>query len=372
MGLAISAVFFLSATPAAADEDDAGADLSLDLGGATLELRRIPKGRFTEGSPPDEPGREADEAPRPVLLTHDFWLGKAPVTRGQFARFVTETRYVTEAEKGQSGGFGWDPTSKQLVQKKEFNWRNPGFTQTDNDPVVLVTFGDANAFTTWVFRKTGRHVRLPTEAEWEYAARAGTTTPWYAGKSEDEALASGWLKANAGASTHPVAQKRPNPFGLFDMTGNVYEWCRDIYAPYPAGPAVDPENKSTAAGTTEPERRVLRGGSWLKDPKRARSAARWRNTPGSRNADNGFRVALGHEDDMELAPGVTPGAGTATTMPLSPSGTPIASSNAAASATSTPSSGGGSGGGGPVWALFAAPAAAAAAVVAWMRLRRRR
>src|SRR5262249_26041586 len=152
------------------------------------------------------------------------------------------------------------------------------------------TFGDANAFVAWASRKTGRRVRLPTEAEWEYAARGGTATPWFGASKEEDALALGWFKANAGSSTHPVALKKPNAFGLFDMAGNVYEWCRDVYAPYPAGDAVDPENATNTG--TEPERRVLRGGSWLKDPRRARSAARNRNTPGSRNADNGFRVAV--------------------------------------------------------------------------------
>src|SRR5688500_6738385 len=134
-GISLAIVVF--ASPASADDND----LALDLGGgATLELRRIPSGKFTEGSTPDEVGRESDETPRAVMISRPLYLGKYEVTRGQFARFVAETRYVTEAEKGQSGGFGWD--GKQLVQKKEYSWRSPGFTQTDDDPVVLVTFGD--------------------------------------------------------------------------------------------------------------------------------------------------------------------------------------------------------------------------------------
>ncbi len=198
-------------------------ELGLDLGGGgSLELRHIPKGTFTQGSPGVEAWHDPDESVRNVTITRPFWLGKVPVTRAQFSRFVTETRHVTDAEKGQAGGFGWDPKSGTLVQKKDFTWRNPGFPQKDEDPVVLVTFGDANGFIAWASRKTGRRVRLPTEAEWEYAARAGTTTPWYGATKEDDALALGWFKTNAANTTHPVGLRKPNAWGLFDMTGSVH------------------------------------------------------------------------------------------------------------------------------------------------------
>ena len=91
---------------------------------------------------------------------------------------------------------------EQLAQKKEFTWRNPGFGQADDHPVVLVTYGDAVAFTAWASRKTGKRVRLPSEAEYEYAARAGSTTPWPGAKTEDDALTIGWFRTNAGAGTH--------------------------------------------------------------------------------------------------------------------------------------------------------------------------
>ena len=305
--------------------------LVLDLGGEKLEARYVPHGKFTQGTPAGEAGHDRDEEPaHPVTIAHDFWIGKVPVTRGQFAKFVSDTRYVSESEKAPTGGAGWD--GKTLLHKKEFTWKNPGFTQTDEHPIVLVTYGDATAFVNWASRKTGKLVRLPTEAEWEYAARGGSATPWYGASAETEAGALGWFKSNAGNGTRPVGQKKANALGLFDMSGNVFEWCRDIYQPYREGPATDPE--MTISPSAEPSRRVLRGGSWLRDVKRARSGARYRNAPGSRNADVGFRVLVTNEE--AIAPGVI-----GTAAEFAPSA-PLGATGAAASGTAA-GSGPGSG-----------------------------
>jgi sulfatase modifying factor 1 len=386
VGLCLASATLAVATDAGADAGIASPeDMTVDLGGATLPTRKVTHGTFTMGSSPGDTGHEKDEEPaHQVTISKDFWIGKFPVTRGQFAKFVTDTRYVTDAEKGQSGGSGWDGKAgpdggkPALVQKKDFTWRNPGFTQTDEHPVVLVSYADANAFVGWASRKSGKRVRLPTEAEWEFAIRGGTTTPYYGGAAEEADLAAfGWFKHNAGNGTRPVGQKKPNPLGIFDMSGNVMEWCRDVYAPYKDAPAVDPEPVTGTGG--EAERRVLRGGSWFRDAKRGRSAARYKNTPGTRNADNGFRVVVTNEETV--APGMTGGGSDfAPASPVGVSGTTPTGTGLATGPIGPLTDGDpfhtepvSQGNDAFSWGLLlASPLAAASAAVAWMLLRRKR
>jgi formylglycine-generating enzyme required for sulfatase activity len=281
----------------------AASDEKVDLGnGVTMELVRVEAGSYLQGSPPEEPQRAPDETQHEVVLTRPFYIGKFPVTYGQFMRFVEETQFRTEAEVGTSGGYGWEGT--QLVQRREFTWRHPGYPQTNNHPVVLVTYPDAEAFTNWLSRKTGRKFRLPTEAQWEYACRAGTTTTFSSADSPAKADAMIWHKGNSPNGAQPVGGKMPNAWGIHDMLGQTWEWCEDFYGPYAPGRVVDP--LATTPGPGERPRRVLRGGSWLKDLFSCRAATRYRNDPKSRNADNGFRLVTFDAARVSAAPAIPP------------------------------------------------------------------
>lgn len=253
----------------------------LELGAGTgIDLILVSAGEFTQGSPADESGRGSDENQRTVRLTHDYYISKTAITRGQWQRFVEETGYRSEAEIGNSGGFGWDGSA--LTQRKDFNWRNPGFPQDATHPVCLVTYPDAQAFCKWLEKKTNRRTQLPTEAQWEYACRAGSVTPWHSGTKS-----AAWHKGNSGNGTHPADSTPPNAWHLV-IGGNVAEWCLDWYGPYDTGHATDPLQDNQ--NLSDKPRRVLRGGSWNRDAKNTRSAARFRADARSRNADIGFRI----------------------------------------------------------------------------------
>ncbi|MCK6484024.1 MAG: SUMF1/EgtB/PvdO family nonheme iron enzyme [Phycisphaerae bacterium] len=284
--------------------------LTIDCGnGVTMELVLIPAGTFTMGSPQSEQMREDDEAQHQVTISRPFYMGKHEVTVGQFRRFVEETTFQSDAEKG---GQSWEGGKKggyalksdgNLGWVEAANWRNPGFAQTDSHPVVLVSWNDAKAFCDWLSRKhAGRAVRLPSEAEWEYACRGGKQTKYWWGDAEDTTgtvanLADQALKRkypnwsimemdDGYVYTAPVGSYRANEFELHDMTGNVWEWCADWYGAY--GSAAQSDPKGPASGDI----RVLRGGSWYGRPWYCRSAFRGRDTPGSRYDDDGFRVVV--------------------------------------------------------------------------------
>ena len=154
-----------------------------------MKFTLIKAGDFLMGSPDTDKDAGDDEKPQHrVRITRPFYLGVHEVTRGQFRRFVDDSGYQTEAEKDGKGGLGWNEAAKKLEQNPRYTWLNPGFEQTDLHPVVDVSWNDAVAFAGWLGRKEGKTYRLPTEAEWEYACRAGTTTRYFCG-DDTEALA---------------------------------------------------------------------------------------------------------------------------------------------------------------------------------------
>jgi formylglycine-generating enzyme required for sulfatase activity len=240
-----------------------------------------------------------------VQILQPFYLGTYHVTRGQFRQFVADTHFKTDAEKDDNpGADGWNPDKKKFDFNVKYSWRDAGFLQTDEHPVVNVSWNDAVAFCQWLSKKGSKTYRLPTEAEWEYACRAGTTTHYYSG-DDPETLAkvanvrdatykakfpyaTSTIKASDGyVFTSPVGSFQPNAFGLHDMLGNVRQWCSDWYeSGYYATSSVD-----DPAGPDSGDLRVLRGGSWYFWPSLTRSATRYGLAPTVRNGDTGFRVA---------------------------------------------------------------------------------
>ena len=167
----------------------------------------------------------------------------------------------------------------------------PSDWEDDDRPVEIVSWNDAQEFCEKLSalaeeRAAGRVYRLPTEAEWEYACRAGTTTAWSFGDAESLLGDFAWFRDNAEETTHAVGQKKPNAFGLYDMHGNVWEWCSDWHGDYASGSATDPTGPSSGSD------RVLRGGSWLNPAGYCRSAFRIRFNQSRRNSNYGFRLAL--------------------------------------------------------------------------------
>jgi formylglycine-generating enzyme required for sulfatase activity len=237
-----------------------GESRRFDLGGGVeLEVVKITAGTFTMGSPETEAGRNGDERAHQVTLSRDFYLGATAVTVAQWERFVAETNFQTETETGSSGGFGWN--GKALEQRPEFTWRNPGFGQDQDHPVVLVTWEDAQEFLKWLSAKTQWNFVLPWEAQWEYACRAGSSTAWWTGSDPKTAGQGLWSKESSENRTHAVTSLPANPWGL-RISGNVWEWCADWYGPYASGDARDPVQGTPTL--EEKPRRVLRGGSWLR------------------------------------------------------------------------------------------------------------
>jgi formylglycine-generating enzyme required for sulfatase activity len=239
--------------------------MSFAVGEVVQKLRWIPPGRFTMGSPESEAGRYEDEGPQhEVELTEGFWLAETLCTQALWQAVMGE---------------------------------NPSHIVGPDLPIEQVSWEDCQEF---FYRLNQRipelQARLPSEADWEYACRAGTTTATWVGdltigkdRSAPELEKIAWYGANSGGQTHPVRTKAVNPWGLYDMLGNVLEWCQDWFGPY------DGAVKSNPMGPEVGSERVLRGGAWYDDARFVRAALRDGYAPGIRFHDLGFRVARGRK-----------------------------------------------------------------------------
>lgn len=230
-------------------------ELPLDCGnGIAMKLVLIPAGEFTMGSPDEEKGRSGDEDPQHrVVITKPFYMGAFDVTQAQYKAVMGE---------------------------------NPSYFKGAENPVEDVSWNDAMSFCERLSEKTHLRIRLPTEAEWEYACRAGSRTKFSFG-SDDRFLGDyGWYESNSSGKTHEVGLKKPNAWGLYDMQGNVWEKCQSLKRSYPFQVA-DGREDLNASGL-----RVLRGGSWYCPPNRCRSAYREDDGPTSADHGSGFRVVV--------------------------------------------------------------------------------
>lgn len=248
---------------------------TVTVNGVEIAFRWCPPGTFMMGSPDDEPGRQQNETQHQVTLTKGFWIMETEVTVGMFKAFVDETGYES---KGNTPVIWIERQGMKYYP--ECSWRKTDFYQDNNHPVTCISWADALEFNKWLGSKLGQDVELPTEAQWEYACRAGTTDA-YAGDLDQMA----WYEYNANKKTHRVAQKEPNNWGIYDMHGNVWEWCNDCYYSYSNNSLTDP-----AVNNSNTPLKAIRGGSFIAN--KSRSASRnWSNST-SRGLDLGFRSII--------------------------------------------------------------------------------
>jgi formylglycine-generating enzyme required for sulfatase activity len=247
-----------------------------------MRLVLIPPGEFLMGSPETEEGRGEYEGPQhQVKITRAYYMGIYHVTKDQYAAFINDSGYKPKPVDGDDKGYN--------------DWKSVGFEQAGDHPVVNVSWSDARAFCKWLSKKEGKTYRLPTEAEWEYACRAGTTRPFAFGETistndanyDGNSVYGDGKKGEYRQKTTPVGSFKPNAWGLYDMHGNAWEWCQDGFEErdYQKSPVVDP------TGPEKSSFRVIRGGGFRTCPGNCRSAFRWGSMDEGDTA-SGFRVVL--------------------------------------------------------------------------------
>ncbi|MGD0090516.1 MAG: SUMF1/EgtB/PvdO family nonheme iron enzyme, partial [Planctomycetota bacterium] len=288
-------------------------ELALNLGGGVkMELVLVKAGEFMMGGT-GKSGTywQGNQGPiHKVTITKPYYVGKYPVTVAQFAAFVNATKYQTDCEK--AGNKGISVINNSWGGRTGINWREPGLEQTPDHPVVLVSWNDTQAFVAWASKQSGRDVRLPSEAQWEYAARGPKSLEYPFGEKWDGLKAnhcdaalknSGWRDGGCSndndgyAYTSPVGKlNNPSWCGAYDMSGNVRQWVQDWEADYAGEAQVDPQ------GPTDGQKRVGRGGSWCDPPEVCRAAFRTRDHPDYVSTHYGFRVVVGGGSSRTKAP----------------------------------------------------------------------
>ena len=240
------------------------------------KLVLVPPGEFIMG------GDDGTKRARPthvVRITQPFYCGAYAVTVAEFRAFAEAAGFRTHAETDPLGGKVWNSQKRRVEQRPDVNWRSPGYAQADQHPACCITWGDADAFCRWLTQKEGKTYRLPTEAEWEYACRAGTTTPYHYGPEASPERMNVNLRG-----TMPVGSFLPNAFGLCDMHGNVYQWCLDGMRVYQPLAATDPR------GPVDQPRHVIRGGGYSSGGATVSAHGRGSIAVDHAYAANGFRV----------------------------------------------------------------------------------
>jgi formylglycine-generating enzyme required for sulfatase activity len=263
-----------------------------------IELVPIPGGEFLMGSPAGEKDRNADEGPQHKVKIDPFWMGKYEITWDAYEVWM----FDLDIQRRQIFG---KPESDRDRAAFEFQISQPTKPYTDMSfgmgkrgyPAICMTQFAAKTFCDWLSAKTGRYYRLPTEAEWEYACRAGTTTAYSFGDDPKLLDEYGWYYDNAGDKYQKVGQKKPNPWGLYDMHGNVNEWVLDQHTTDFYGKFGDKTADNPLANPTELYPRVVRGGSWDSDPDECRSASRLKSEPGWKRQDPQFPKSVWYHTD---------------------------------------------------------------------------
>ena len=263
------------------------------------DMVKVQAGKFTMGATSEQKDEKPGirESPTHEVEVKSFMIGKYPVTVAEFREFINATHYKTDAENN-GGSFiyykGKDNVKIEWHLDSSVTWKNGTTTKErpaseDNHPVVNVSWNDAMAYCKWLSEKKGKHYRLPSEAEWEYAARGGNQSKKYkySGSNNIEDVA--WCEEKFGSNTHPVGKKKANELGIYDMSGNVWVWCSDYYSDYTEEAIQYPKGPETGIS------RILRGGRFYHIAWVCRVSCRYQSKPNYSSCYYGFRIAMDAE-----------------------------------------------------------------------------